>query len=191
MQVVEQHDQRLGGGDRLQELSDRPMGAVPRIPARAGPAGGLGAQGRQDVTDLGPRVGIERIQTTRLQPRDVLVECVHEDPERKVALELRRASGQHNVTAGVGAGGQVGQQAGLADPGFTDDRSRRRPALGQLRLRLIQRRPLGGASDEPISRHRIPRAEDTRIGDQGPGSGCCPDVGNGGGRGAWSPCRTS
>ena len=56
----------------------------------------------------------------RLEPSEVLVERVHEDRERQVALELRCGAGEDELPPRVRASGELGQQARLADARLAD-----------------------------------------------------------------------
>ena len=56
---------------------------------------------------------------------DVFVERVDEDPERQVELELTGTAREDEVPPRVCAGGELGEEARLADPWFADELERR------------------------------------------------------------------
>ena len=83
----------------------------------------------------------------RLESLDVLVERVDEDPERQITLELRGGSGEDELLASVGAGGELGEQPRLADTGLAHDFDRRgQPAVelgkGVIKGRRVSARPI-------------------------------------------------
>lgn len=72
------------------------------------------------MAERGAHVVVEQVQAMVLEPLDVLVEGVDEDREGQVPLELRRGSGEHELSTGIGAPGQFGEEARLPDAGLTD-----------------------------------------------------------------------
>ena len=102
------------------------------------------------MRELAAHLVAQRRDEPRVQPGDVLVERVDEDPERQVALQLGRAAAEDRAAAGVGALGQLGQQAGLADPRLALDHERSRPTVAQLAEGAIDRFQFGGAPDEVV-----------------------------------------
>jgi hypothetical protein len=97
------------------------------------------------VCELAAHLVAQGRDEPRIQPGDVLVEGVDEDPERQVALQLGRAAAEDGAPARVRALGQLGQQAGLADPRLALDDERNRPPVAQLAEGAIDRVQLGGA----------------------------------------------
>jgi hypothetical protein len=102
------------------------------------------------VGELAPDIRGQRRDHPRVQPRDVRVERVDEDPEREVALELGCAAGEHGAAACVGALDQLGQQPCLADAGFTFERQRRDLAATERAERTVDDLEFGGTSDEGV-----------------------------------------
>ena len=92
----------------------------------------------------------------RFERPEVLVEGVDEQPERQVALELRRAAGEHQHAAGVGALAQLGEQPALADPGLTDDLDGKEAAAAESVERSVQRRSSGPRPTSSAGRSPIP-----------------------------------
>src|SRR5215207_3785554 len=87
------------------------------------------------------------LQIKRLR-RDVRIERVRPDTEWEIALELRGHAVEYQAPMFLRAVTELGEQAGLADPGLTLDRhAGRRPARehAQHRIELCE---LGVASDE-------------------------------------------
>ena len=102
------------------------------------------------MRELRAHVVVEAGEARRAEPSHVLVERVHEDRERQVALELGRRAGEHEVPRASGASGELGQQAGLADSRLADEQDRGRAALVELGQRPIERAQLLGAPDEVV-----------------------------------------
>ena len=80
--------------------------------------------------------GVELGEALRLEPADVLVEGVDEDPEREILLELGRRARQDEVPARVRAARKLREEARLADPRLPDELDRgRRPLVELVRAR--------------------------------------------------------
>ena len=92
MQVVEHQHERLGRGEQLEQLAHGAVAAVALVLQRRRPRAPRPRATGSTCAELGADVVVERVEPPRLEPLDVLVERVDEDPERQVALELRRAS---------------------------------------------------------------------------------------------------
>jgi hypothetical protein len=71
---------------------------------------------REDLCELRSDLVVEDREPSRLQARDVLVQGIDEDGQRYVTLEFRRCPGQSEVPARRGAGDELLEQSGLADP---------------------------------------------------------------------------
>ena len=84
----------------------------------------------------------------RIEAVDVLVERVDEDPERQVELELTGPAGEDEVRACVCTGGQLGEEARLADSRLADQLERRGSSLADLREETVDRAELRRAADE-------------------------------------------
>jgi hypothetical protein len=65
------------------------------------------------------------------------------------------------VASRVSAAAELGQQAGLADPGRPNDLDRARLTLGQGVERLVEEAELGGSSDEGAGDGHLRRGQDT------------------------------
>ena len=137
------------------------MGTVALI-LQDGPAAGCEVrQGRQHLRKLAAHLIAQGRDDPRVQPSDVLVERVDENPERQVTLQLGGAAAEDRASTPVGALGQLGQQAGLADPGLALDHERSGPTVAQLAEGTIDRFQFGGAPNEVVR-------------DLGHESGSCP-----------------
>src|SRR4051812_5461734 len=117
-----------------------------RRPASIGEIG----ERRKDPGELDADLGFERGEAAWIEPRGVLVECIHEQPEGKVELELRRAPGEHDVAARVAAGGELGEQAGLADARLPEQDERDRLTALEPGHGAVQRSQLRGAPNEVL-----------------------------------------
>jgi hypothetical protein len=127
VEVVEHEHERLGRREQLEQCANGTVGAVALVLERHSiTAIGKGRKRGKHVGELGTDVPVQGVEALRLKSLHVLIERVHKDPERQIALELRGASGEDALPAGVGAGGKLGKQACFADAGFAHDFDRRR-----------------------------------------------------------------
>jgi branched-chain amino acid transport system ATP-binding protein len=119
---------------------------------------------REHECELVPDVIGESFQTLRIEPTDVLVERVHENPEGQVALELGGGAAQNEGAALVGAHAELGQQAGLADSRLAHElHGRRTPAL-EIREKAVERAELFGSADEMLGNGQRASTIDNRAG---------------------------
>ena len=93
----------------------------------------------------------ERVEPARVEALHVLVQRVHEDRKRKVSLELRGRSREHEMSPRFGARGELCEQAGLADPRLADQLDRGGTARVELVEGVVERAELLGAPDELVS----------------------------------------
>ena len=107
--------------------------------------------------ELGADVVVESLEAVRLEPVDVLVERVDEDPERQVAFELGGGSAEDELTALVRARRELREQAGLADSGLADELDRCGATLFQVGEELVERAELRGTSDEMLGNGHLVR----------------------------------
>ena len=84
----------------------------------------------------------------RVEAVDVLVERVDEDPERQVELELPGPAREDEVPACVCTGGQLGEEARLADSRLADQLERRGSSPADLGEETVDRAELRRAADE-------------------------------------------
>src|SRR5438270_13697835 len=82
------------------------------------------------------------LQATRVEPAQVLVECIDENRERKVSLELRRGSRKDEPALRIGASGELCEQAALPDPGLAYELDRGGVAAIDLGEDLLERTEL-------------------------------------------------
>ena len=100
------------------------------------------------MRELGLDVVVEHRDPVRLQAFHVLVQRVHEDRERQVALEFGRRPRQDKMAALLCASGKLSDQPRLADPCLADNLDRPRTPLIELPQDLLKRAELLGAPDE-------------------------------------------
>ena len=133
-----------------------PRGARGSARPAASRAGAARSDSAGSMWAISPSVSsLERRRAARIEPRDVLVERVDEDPERQVALELGRAAAEHEAPAGGRARLQLAQQPRLADARLALDQQRRRfPALERVE-RAVDGIQLGVAPDETLVDLRV------------------------------------
>jgi hypothetical protein len=125
--VVEQKHERLGRRELLEEQPHPAVHAVALVAPR--PLRSVRERG-EHRRYVGEQVVVQRAPAPWLQGFEVLVERIDEDPERQLALQLGRASGQHQTPLGVRTRGQLAQQPRLADARLSDQfESAEAPAL--------------------------------------------------------------
>jgi hypothetical protein len=66
-------------------------------------------QRRQDLRECGPDLASQSLRPTRIEARDILVERVDEDRERRVGLELGAAACKHNAAPPIRDRGHFGK----------------------------------------------------------------------------------
>ncbi len=139
MHIVQDEHERLGRREPFQELPHGPIGAVPRMRNRGGTGCREPRQGRKDRGQLGDDILTQCVSAMRFEGGDVLVERIHENPERQVGFEFRGGARQHEVAKRVGPSGQFGEKAGLADSELAPDLQCGRPTLTELGKGLTDR----------------------------------------------------
>ncbi len=97
---------------------------------------------------------------------DVLVERVDEDPERQVELELTGPAGEDEVRACVCTGGELGEEARLADSRLADQLERRGVSPADPGEETVDRAELGRTADEMGGKCHLSLSGSTL--DQGP-----------------------
>ncbi len=76
---------------------------------------------REHRGQLADEIVVRRPQDSRLERPQVVVEGVDDQPERNVALELRRAPIENQIAVILAPAAQLSQQSRLADPRLTKD----------------------------------------------------------------------
>ena len=89
------------------------------------PSGGERGERGEDVGELRLHVVGERVEPLRVEAFQVLVERVHEDRKRQVALELRGRAGEHQMSPRFRSRRELREEARLADPRLPDQLHRR------------------------------------------------------------------
>ena len=87
VEVVEDEHERLGGGELLQQHAYSAVGAIALVEGRRQGHRRVG-EGRKQLSELGADSRIEPLEAAGVEPFDVVLERVDEDPERQVLLEL-------------------------------------------------------------------------------------------------------
>ncbi len=150
----------------LEQLAHRTVAAVALVLERHLALGRERRQRREDVREFRPHVVVEIGEAAPLEPAHVLVERVHEDGERQVALELRRGAREDELPSRVRASGELGQQTRLSDARLADQNDCGRAALIELGQDLIERAHLLGAPNKALGMqgHVLPPAQEIRVG---------------------------
>jgi hypothetical protein len=198
VEIVEHQHDGLLRGESLEQLADRAVREVALVVLRHGELA-RGAERRQYLGELGAHVVVERRDETWIEPADVLVERIHEDSERQVALELRGAPREDDVAACIGQLGELRKQAGLADPGLADQLEQGGAALIELAECALEPADFAGTTNQTLENLSQPPSPPARgypgssggrqCEDQGAGSGCRPDAaGAGRGQSCLMPC---
>jgi hypothetical protein len=149
VQVVEREHDRGARGEQLQQRAQRVVGAV-----------ALGLQRRrslvreagQDAAEVG-QASLERTQRLPSQRVHVVVQRVHEQPERQIALQLGRPTLQDQAIALVGSLAQRGQESRLSDARLAREREHRRGPALELLQQLVEERQLPDPSHDSVRRH--------------------------------------
>src|SRR5215217_5910068 len=105
--------------------------------------------------ELRAHVAIQELQAARLEPLDVLIECIHEHPEGQVTLQLRCAAREHELATLNGATRELGEQTGLADAGLSHQLDHGRSALSEVGKSVIEPTELLGAMSPGRQRSRL------------------------------------
>ncbi len=119
-------------------------------------------QRRQNECELRSRVVGERADESWILARQILVEGIHEEPERQVTLQLARGTLEHHAPVLAGLRSEFPEEAALTDPGFALHENREIGSsrhIGESTLELLQ---FSASSDEFVGdvEHGIPRTAD-------------------------------
>ena len=150
MDVVEHEQQPRLAGQRLQQRPHRPVRpvALGLQAARLGPPVRRGGEHAAELDHLPPDEALEPLRT---EPGGEVVQRVHPDAERELALELHAAAREHEMAARLRLGDERLQQPRLADPGLACDREPTRTGKSQPCERGIQRRLFRSTTDDPVA----------------------------------------
>jgi hypothetical protein len=102
------------------------------------------------VRKLRAHVFFQHRQAIGTEPAQVLVERVHEDGERQVALELGSRAGKDEAPVLVSGMRALGEKTGLANPGLSDEGDGGGAPLIDLAQHPLERVELLGAADELV-----------------------------------------
>ena len=148
MEVVEHENERLGLRKQLEQLTDGSVAAVALVLDRSFPFCGEPGERRENGRELRSDVLVEALEAMRVEPADVFVERIHEDPKREVPLELGRRPREHEIATLLGPHRQLAEQPGLADPGLPRQLDRGRSPAFELVQDLVKGPELLGAPNE-------------------------------------------
>ena len=151
VEVVEHEHERLRRRELLEQRAHRAVAAVALVLERHVAARSPSAVSDGKTCASSVRTSSSSAPSRRgSSPSQVLVERVHEDRERQVALELGCRAGEDELPARVRASGELGEQARLADPRLADQLDRRGATAIELVEEPIERTELLGAPDEVL-----------------------------------------
>ena len=123
--VVEHEHDRAHLGEALEQCPYSAVAPVALVLDRHPPSLPERDQGREDRGQLGPDIWTKVTEAKRVDPLDVLVEGIDEQPEREIALQLSGTAREDGVATCVGTFGELGQKAGLSDSRLAHELERR------------------------------------------------------------------
>src|SRR4051794_31359246 len=122
MEIVEHQNEWLPGGEALDQVAHRPMGAEAlRRRGRLVTPGIERAQRREHPAQLAQLLHGQGVELAWIERFEVFVQCVDDQPERKLALDLGGATAQSKAAAAPRPPSQLEQQTRLADAGLAGD----------------------------------------------------------------------
>ena len=139
MEVVEHEHERLRRRKPFEQRAHGTVAPVALVLQSHLTLGRECGQRREDVCELRSDVVVESLQAAPFDSAQVLVESIHEDRKRQVALELRRRSGEDEVSPVIRASSELGQETRLSDAGLSDELDRCRDPLIELVQDSIKR----------------------------------------------------
>jgi hypothetical protein len=114
--VVEDEDQRAGLRQMLEQRAHRPMAAIALVLERHRSTACERRQRRQHVREFSLHVVVESRQPVGVEALDVLIQRMHENRKRQVALQLRRRPREDEVSPQLRISRELRQQARLPNP---------------------------------------------------------------------------
>jgi hypothetical protein len=150
VQVIEDEHERFRRSEPLEQLAHGTVNAVALVLQNGSPSAGVRSERRKDLCQFGAHMLVEELETARIQRRYVFVECVHDDTERELTLELGARSVENEISLGVGAGSELRKQSRLANTRLTCYFKRCRTAFRELAERAVQRIELSVSPDEML-----------------------------------------
>jgi hypothetical protein len=151
VKIVEHEHQRPARRQSLEQLAHRAVTSVALVRERCLTGWLEPREGGKDERQLATNIVVECLEATRLEPRDVLVECVDEHPEGQISLKLRCRPVEDQLPPRVSASRKLNKQTGLTDPGLTHQRERSRPPTLQLGKRVFEHTARLGAPNELLA----------------------------------------
>jgi hypothetical protein len=150
VEVVEHEHERLRRRELLEQRAHGTVAAIALVLERHLATARERGQRWEDVRKLRPNVILQDGEAVRGEPSQVLVDCVDENRERQIALELRRRACEDEVSSGICASGELGQETRLADARLADEQDCVRAALIEFGQDSIEQAQFLGAPDEVV-----------------------------------------
>ena len=119
MEIVEDDDDRLRLGEPLEQVANGAVPAIALVADRRAGAVAVAQRGKDRAELLAVLVGGE-LDLAGVGGQ-VGVECLGDDPERQITLELGRLAMEDDVPALLASAAKLGQQTCLADPRLAFD----------------------------------------------------------------------
>jgi hypothetical protein len=141
LQIIEREQQRPRARQPLKQLSRRKMSAEAlRRRAQRGTSHTQRTQRRKNASQLAQLLRSQAVKRACIKRPQVSVKRVHQQPKRKVPLQLRRPPPQHQAPSRSAAARQLAKQGTLADARLAGhDHKPRRP---RTRVRQQPRQPV-------------------------------------------------
>jgi hypothetical protein len=155
VEVVEHEDQRPRLRETLEQHAHRSVAAVALVLERDGATGCERRQRGQDVRELCLHVVVEGGEQVGVEALDVLIQRIHEDRKRQLALELRRRPREDEVPAQLRTSREFPQQPRLADTQLAHQLDRSGRAFVELVEHPLERIEFVGAPDEQLMLARL------------------------------------
>jgi len=153
MEIVDSQEERAPGREGLEQRPHRAQGAVTLLGGLSRRSAGPPGERRQHGCKTGDVVRAGTLERTWVERGEVVVERVHEGPERHPALELGAAASEHEHPARAGPLGERSQKARLADAGLARDAGEHGAAASEQVERAVEGRCLSLPSAQSTDSH--------------------------------------
>jgi hypothetical protein len=150
VEVVEHEYERTRPRELLEQRPHRAVAAVALVLERHRATVCERRQRREDMRELRLHVVVEGGEQVGVEALDVLIQRVHEDRKRQLALELRRRPQEDQVPMQLCTSRQLREEARLADPGLANQLDGTGQASVELVENPLEHIELGGAPHERV-----------------------------------------